>query len=466
MWTGEPEDERLVDRQVRVETDGLVLREVLQDDLVAEGAGAGVGFLDARQHAHERRLARAVGAEERDAVAALDEQVDPLEDPRRAVRLVHALQVEHHPPALLAGREREMDALALGRHLDGHDLVEHLDPVLHLGGLGGGVPEPVDEHLDPCDFLVLPPLGVAQPLEALVALHEVLGVVAVVVDERAQVDVGDAIHHGVEEEPVVRHENHRVRVVVQVLLEPVPRVEIEVVGRLVEEEQVGLRQQQLREGDAHLPAARECRRRLVVVGRAEPEPLQHRVDLQVDRVAVVQPEAILQVAVAVQHHLVLAFGHGRVGQALLDRLHLPAHIQQPLEGEGRFLVQRVPLVRQPVLGQIAHPQAGRCDDGAGIGLIEVREDAEQRRLARAVRPAEPHRFAVRHLPGHVLEEDPGSERLGDRRQLDHGGARLPGPPRPIPASAQATGARASAKCTTPPVARPRPATVKGSPRTG
>ncbi len=302
----------------------------------------------------------------------------------------------------------------------GTDLLEHLDPVLHLRGLRGRVAEPVDEHLDARHLLVLPALRVAQALEALVALDEVLRVVAVVVDERAQVDVGDAVHDGVQEEAVVRDQDHRVRVVVQVLLEPVAGVEIEVIGRFVEQEQVGLRQQQLGQRDAHLPAARERRRRLVVVGGAEPEAPQHRVDLQVDGVAVVEPEAVLQIAVAMQHRLVLALGHGGVCQAVLDRLQFPADVQQPLEGERRFFVQRVPLVDQAVLGQVPHAQAGRLRDDPAVGLVEVREDAKQRRLARAIRPAEPHDLAVGHLPGDVLEEDAGAERLGDRRELDHG----------------------------------------------
>ena len=39
------------------------------------------------------------------------------------------------------------------------------------------------------------------------------------------------------------------------LLEPVARVEIEVIGRLVEQQQIGRAQQQLGEGEPHLPAA-------------------------------------------------------------------------------------------------------------------------------------------------------------------------------------------------------------------
>ena len=87
--------------------------------------------------------------------------------------------------------------------------------------------------------------------------REVRGVVADVVGERAQADLGDAGDDGVEEEAIVRDEDDCVRVVREVLLEPVARLEIEMVGRLVEQEQPRTAEQQLGERDAHLPAARK-----------------------------------------------------------------------------------------------------------------------------------------------------------------------------------------------------------------
>jgi hypothetical protein len=41
---------------------------------MALGARAGIGRLDADQQAHQRRLPGAVGADERDAIAAFDVQ--------------------------------------------------------------------------------------------------------------------------------------------------------------------------------------------------------------------------------------------------------------------------------------------------------------------------------------------------------------------------------------------------------
>jgi hypothetical protein len=148
-----------------------------------------------------------------------------------------------------------VDLLALRRHLERDHFLEHLDPALDLRGFRRLVAESIDEHLDAGDFLVLLAFGFAQRLDARLVLLEIVAVVADVVGQGPQREIGDAGHDRVEEEAIVRDQNHRVRIRVQVLLEPVAGLEVEVIGRLVEQQQVRLAEQQLGERDPHLPAA-------------------------------------------------------------------------------------------------------------------------------------------------------------------------------------------------------------------
>ena len=191
-----------------------------------------------------------------------------------AVGLAHALELEHHPARARGLRELEVDLLPLGRDLDPLDLVELLDPALDLLGLGGLVAEAVDEDLGLLDLLALPAVRLAQALHPRGVLGDVVRVVAVVVGEGLEPDLGDALDGGVEEVAVVRDEHDRARVVGEVLLEPVARRQVEVVRRLVHQQQVGPREQQLGEGDAHLPAARELLGPSLLVGEREAEALQ------------------------------------------------------------------------------------------------------------------------------------------------------------------------------------------------
>ena len=148
-----------------------------------------------------------------------------------------------------------MNALPLRRHLDALHFLEHLDAALHLRRLRRLVAEAIDELLHARDLFVLPLLRFAQPIQPGIALHDILGVVAVIVGQRAQREIGDARDDRVEEIAIVRHEDHGVRVVGEVALEPVARLEIEVIGRLVEQQQIRLAEEQLRQREAHLPAA-------------------------------------------------------------------------------------------------------------------------------------------------------------------------------------------------------------------
>ncbi len=157
------------------------------------------------------------------------------------------------PLFTLAGK-REVHALPLWRDLDRDDLLEHLDPALDLRGLRRLVAEPVDERVHPLELVVLVALHLAQALHARLAFLQVRGVVADVIGQLPQREIGDARHDRVEEEAVVRDEDDGVRVIGEVFLEPVARVEIEVVRGFVEQEQTRAAEQQLRERDAHLPS--------------------------------------------------------------------------------------------------------------------------------------------------------------------------------------------------------------------
>ena len=258
--------ERLVHRQRGFETRGFVLREVLHDDLMAHDALTGVWSLLAGQQTHQRRLAGTVRSDQRDAIAALDVQIDLVSKTLSAPYAFDARFISSTVrPLFGACGKAEVNALSLGRHLDRHDLLEHLDAALYLRGLRGLVAEAVDEHLHARDFFVLLAFGLPQAFEHGVALLDVLAVVADVVGQSSQVNVGDARDDGIEEVAVVRDEDHGVRIGTEILLEPVACLEIEVVGRLVEQQQVRTSEQQLGERDAHLPAAGERFARTVAV---------------------------------------------------------------------------------------------------------------------------------------------------------------------------------------------------------
>ncbi len=238
-----------------------------------------------------------------------------------------------------------------------------------------------------------------EALEALLARDEVLGVVALVEVDLAVVDLGHAVDHGVHEGAVVADHDDGALVAAQEALEPLDRLQIEVVGGLVEQQHLGVADEQLRERDAHLPAAGELvgGARHVRLGEAQAE--QHASHLGLQRVAA--------------HHLVGVPGppHGRqlrlggvaaqLGLQLVQALLGLEHLH--LAGE-HLLEHGQPAHLDGLLLEVAHPGPLGEQDAPLVGVVLARDDVQERRLARAVGPHERQAVVLLQAEGDVVEQ--------------------------------------------------------------
>ena len=155
------------------------------------------------------------------------------------------------------------------------------------------------------------------------------------------------------------------------------------------------------------------------VGR-ESEAAEDRRHLQVDAVAFGEAEAVAQLAVAIEHLRLLGFGRLRRSPIRSSSACISAFIASSgAKARRRLLEHRAPAVLEAVLGQIADGQSRRLDDGAAVGLVQARQHPEQRRLARAVGPAQADALAIVDLPGDRVEQHAVAERLRQGGQLDH-----------------------------------------------
>ncbi len=139
----------------------------------------------------------------------------------------------------LAGSLNSKVKVSLGQQ--GTDLlhpIERLDPALRLFGLAGLGLEAVDEFLEVGDLVLL--LGKCRLLQLhLFGAHVFkLAVVAAVTHQFGCVDVQGDVGHGIEKLAVVADDDHGAFVLFQPGLQPDQGVQIEVVGRLVKQQQV------------------------------------------------------------------------------------------------------------------------------------------------------------------------------------------------------------------------------------
>ena len=139
--------------------------------------------------------------------------------------------------------------------------LQRLDARLRLPRLRGLGAEAVDEGLHVLARGFLLDAALLLQLALLGALALELVVAAAPEGQLLLVEMDDRVDGAVEQVAVVADQQHGVRIARDVVLQPQRAFEVEIVGRLVEQQKVGLGKQHRGQRHAHAPAAGEGRGR-------------------------------------------------------------------------------------------------------------------------------------------------------------------------------------------------------------
>ena len=310
---------------------------------------ARVRLLLAQDQLEQRRLARAVGADDADDRALGHLQAQVAEERLVAEPLGDALDLDHLVAEFRAGGD-----------LDGRGVVAHgagfaRDDLRVLDQPGARqVAALLAVHADPRQ-LVLQRAHARRLLRAFLPLlrhdpAELLlqpaGVVALVRNAAPGVELQDPLRHVVQEVAVMRDDDHRAGILLELLLEPVHRLGIEVVGRLVEQEQVGLFEDRLAERHAALLAAAERADDALVVGQEQ--RVGGLLELAVQAPSVHRVNLVLQLGHAVHRRLHLLVGE-RLGHAVGDGIVIVNQLHDLAERALERLADGQRRVEQRVL---------------------------------------------------------------------------------------------------------------------
>mmetsp|Transcript_65339 Transcript_65339/g.202544 ORF Transcript_65339/g.202544 Transcript_65339/m.202544 type:complete len:316 (-) Transcript_65339:175-1122(-) len=258
----------------------------------------------------------------------------------------------------------------------------------------------------------------------------------------AVLDPEDLPAHGVQEDDVVGHDDRRVRVLIDLLLEPLLGGEVQVVRRLVQQQKLGLQPQGLGQFDLHAPTSRQLlhgpvdlrstTRALLSRGpRPRPAEAQGEQDAT-DLVCGALPS--LQLALQLRDLPVGLQGLRRALRVVPEALEgllqrsLPRQQLGPPGVRAEYLLHCAVLRRHggQVLAHQQHLPRGRRGDAA------FRDQAQQGALPATVRPddavarAAPQGPGLADVGGHLdeaallsdghvrpLEEAPGPEEDGE-----------------------------------------------------
>ncbi len=217
----------------------------------------------------------------------------------------------------------------------------------------------------------------------------------------------------------MRHHDERPGVGGEELLEPGARLQVEVVRRLVQQEDVGTPEQHLGQRGPHLPAAGQLAEVAVQVGVGEAEPVQDGLGLRLHVVAAAVVPFLAHGDVAIHDGCILVALRLDGGELMLELGAALLQRVQIRKGGERVAEDAVAPETQDVLREMPDARAARQRDGPGIGLELARQDAQYRRLAGTVRPGESNAGAVGDAPADLVEHYLRPVALADSGQREH-----------------------------------------------
>ncbi len=355
-----------------------------------------------------------VDAEQAVALAALQRELDAAHDDlvRLVLHPVAGIDVFQHQQRIgrlerLAELEREGRRDVQGSQF--LHLRQHLHAALRLSCLGGLGAEAVDERFQVRALALLLLVLGRREHHRRGALALEARIIARIALQLPRVDVRDDVDHAVQEIAVVRDHEQCSGVALQPLFEPENGVEVEVVGRLVQQQQVRGAHQRLREIESHAPPAGEARHRLAHLLVGEAQAVQQLLRARAHRVRAGVAHRGMQLADPVA--VVGGFGGGELAFEPAQR---GVAVDRVLE--------RGPLERGRFLRDVRDAPPRRVVDLALVGVQLPAQEREQARLPRAVRAdqADPVAGVERDL--RAFEQRPGAAAERDLREADHGGS--------------------------------------------
>jgi len=287
--------------------------------------------------------------------------------------------------------------------------LERLDAALRLLGLARRGAKALDERLHMPDLALLACVerGLLGEFRRAVVLEG--GVVAAIDLSLALFDVEDAVDDAVEELAIVRDQQQRARILAQPGLEPQDGVQVQVIGRFVEQQQVRTAHQRLRHVQPHAPAARERPHRPRLIGRDEAKTM-HELRGAAARVVTTRG-GVSRVEIGEPRTVVVALLD--LGNSALDRTQLGVAVQHEIQ---RRLVGGFEFLRHMRDREVA----GHLEM-SGVGRELAAHQRHQAGLAAAVLAGDADLFAAKQAERRVGKEDARAAPQSDVVELDHGG---------------------------------------------
>ena len=235
--------------------------------------------------------------------------------------------------------------------------------------------------------------------------------------ELVVVNMPDDIRHGIEERHIMRNDDKGVLVIRQVVLEPLDVLGVEVVRRLVEQQDFRVLEQELRQEDLRALAARELVHLAVKADVAQAEAACDLFDARVNRIVAARLEDVLYIA-DVLHELV-HFLWRCLPHLVVGRKHLLLERHEVVECRAQRFPDRHARLQRRMLVKIPDLCALRPGHLPRIRRQLARDDCHERRLALAIRPDQRHMLSLQQAERNILKNLPPAIAVRKMRNLQY-----------------------------------------------
>ena len=206
------------------------------------------------------------------------------------------------------------------------------------------------------------------------------------------------------------HEEQSRGPVGEVLFQPRDRVDIEVVGGLVEDEHIGLGQQEACQCHPHPPTARHLLDRTVGVAVVETQSGEHLAGLGFERIAAHCREPPLHLSVFGQNRVLIG---GRILHLGFEPVETFLHVGELACARDHFFDHGSGSGVDEILRQVSELHVARLGDLPLIGFAVANEDLDERGLAGAVATHQSDASTSGEFEGDVAEQLARAIRLGE-----------------------------------------------------
>jgi len=236
------------------------------------------------------------------------------------------------------------------------------------------------------------------------------GVVAAIRVRHAVLEVDDAIGHSIEKLAVMRDQQQRPRIIAQPGFQPKDRVEVQVIGRLIEQQQIRAAHERLRHIQPHAPAAGEFPHHARFIIRCEAESVHEAprttarviaARRRVTRIQLSQPDARIAGVC--------------VGGCAFDGALNGAKFRIAVDDK----LDRCAFARDEFLRDVRNGKLRRHLEGSRIRLQLAAHQAQQTRFAAAVLAGDRHLLAAKQTESRTREQQPRTAAYCDVVEIEH-----------------------------------------------